>query len=407
MLSGQLKEFLTSSNQIDSIAYLEYIVSLPGSDKIIPNIDEDFLEKSYKFLGLEATLKDYLKSGLQLLQDIPELKELLVLGRRAIENYINIDKSKWPVVPEEKHVYAKAFEMYVFIFNVPLMLERYESLKIPLQYAIDLLVDFKIWVEDYFGKHQKYGLAELGWLCNHLNLKTFQIGRLQYEPRQNPLPYFGFRNHQTNQLLVMVNKGLEVRKDGLFNGCNGLIEKDVYRTDFYEDEKSISGLVVNPHGFITDKIRSLEKKDWVQILCPNSTVLALHIPASGALKKELLDQSLLAAIDFFQTYFPAISFNCFMTTTWFMDPTIAKYLPQSNIAIFQKSGYLLPIPKANDHQFFERVFGSVNIDIENFLPTTSLQKMGIEHIRQGGHWKMYGFLLLKSDIPLTENLYRL
>ena len=407
MLSGQLKEFLITSNQSDSIAYLEYLACLPGSDKIIPNINEDFLEKSFRFLCLEETLEIYLKNGLQLFQNIPELKELLVLGRSAIENYINIDKSKWPVVPEEKHFYAKAFEMYVFIFNVPVMLERYERLKIPLEYAIDLLVDFKIWVDDYFGKHQKYGLAELGWLSNHLNLKNFQIGRLQYEPRQNPLPYYGFRNHQTNQLLVMVNKGLEVRKDGLFNGCNGLIEKDVGRTDFYEDEKSITGFVVDPHGFIADKIRSLEKKDWVQILCPNSTVLALHIPASGALKKELLDQSLQEAKEFFHRYFPAIDYNCCMTTTWFMDPTIAKYLPHSNIAFFQKSGYLLPIPEASGHQFYERVFGSVDIDIESFLPTTSLQKMGVEHIRQGGHWKMFGFLLMKTDIPLTENLYRL
>lgn len=406
MISDNLRKFLVNTNQPQSIQFLEQFSPSDSNETQLTSFDPFFLEKIVELLNLPMSLNEYLLEGLQLIKTDSIFGELLVLSHLIIRQYQNLSKGNWPLIPESTYAIGSGFEIYVFLYNVPIMLERYKALGIPEKYAIDVLGDLKIWIEDFFSKHNKFGLDELGWLSNHLNLKTFQIGRLQFEPRLNPLPYYCFHKQDTNQSLVMVKEGLEVRRDGLFNGCNGQFEKEVFTTELNINDEIIKGHAVNPCGFINKKMTTLPRQDWVQILGPTSIVLSLHIPASGALKKELLDSSLEDAKVFFRVYFPEIIFNCFMTKTWFMDPTIATYLPNSNITSFQKSVYLLPIPHANGDQFYERVFGSSKIDLENYLPKTSLQKIGLEHIRKGGHWKMFGFFLFKDDVPLIENLYR-
>jgi hypothetical protein len=405
MISEKLRNFLFDTNQAKSIPFLEPFSAIDSSEIQLHPFDTIFLKKMVKLLNLPSALCEYLLEGLKLFQTDSIFKELLELSGLIIRRYQNLSKGHWPLIPESAHPFGSAFEIYIFLYNVPIMLERYKNLGIPEKYAVDILGDLKIWVEDYFSKHKKYGLNELNWLCSHLNLKTFQIGRLQFEPCLNNLPYYGFRNQNTHQSVVLVNEGFAIRKDGLFNGTNEKFEDDVFLTTFTINENQIRGNFVDPRGFVTKKLVELSKKEWQQVLSPNFPIISVHIPATGPLKLDLINNSFVEAKLFFKNYFPSFAYWCFMTHTWFMDPEISTYLPNSNMVLFQKGVYLLPIPKANGNQFYERVFGMQDIDILNFKPQTSLQTIGLEHLKKGGHWKKFAFYLSSEDIPLVVNRY--
>ena len=406
MISKDLQSYLISTNQPECLEYLEGIQSLIKVDWPCLSFNAILLEEVFAFLNFSPELKLFLKDSLVLLKDFSFVEEILNISRVILQNSQGINQNKWPKISLAKHPMGSALEIYTLLFNIPLMLERYQALKIPQKYATDLLQDLNIWIEDFYKKNGRYGLSELGWLCNHFNLKIFQIGRLQFEPRINPLPYYGFQNNSTKQVLILVKNDQKIRKDGLFNGTNDTTEEDLFTTEYVVDSQNVCGAAVDPSGVILKEQKTLSLAKWKPILSPESTVLSLHIPASGALKKELIDGSLEDAKVFFRLYFPQIIFECFITVTWFMDPAIEKYLPNSNIVSFQKAVYLLPVPKANNIQFNERVFGVKEIDINTFDAQTSLQKAGIEHMRKGGKWKNFGFVLFKEDVPLLEGLYR-
>lgn len=50
------------------------------------------------------------------------------------------------------------------------------------QIWLDTFADIRIWNDHYYGETGKYGLDEIDWLSNHLALKLFRLGRLQFLP---------------------------------------------------------------------------------------------------------------------------------------------------------------------------------------------------------------------------------
>jgi hypothetical protein len=65
-------------------------------------------------------------------------------------------------------------------------------------------------------------------------------------------------------------------------------------------------------------------------------VLSTHIPRTGPLTPESVDQAFAAASDFFATYFPEYPTRAFVCQSWLLDPALSEDLPDSNLAAFQR-----------------------------------------------------------------------
>ena len=56
-------------------------------------------------------------------------------------------------------------------------------------------------------------------------------------------------------------------------------------------------------------------------------VLSTHIPRTGPLTPESVDQAFAAARDFFATYFPEYPIRAFVCSSWLLDPALTEALP--------------------------------------------------------------------------------
>ena len=60
------------------------------------------------------------------------------------------------------------------------LLAEYQARQIPDEVFYHTIDDIGRWASEYWSYSGKIGLAESAWLTNHLTLRLFQLGRLQF-----------------------------------------------------------------------------------------------------------------------------------------------------------------------------------------------------------------------------------
>ncbi|GAA2837742.1 acyltransferase domain-containing protein [Kribbella solani] len=126
-------------------------------------------------------------------------------------------------------------------------------------------------------------------------------------------------------------------------------------------------------------------------------IIGVHIPETGPLTDELVDDSLAQAREFFPRYFPEFPVQTANLWSWLLDPYLLDNLPQdSNMVRFGRR--FTPYGTPNDSQdsaiFF--TFRTHGIDQLDELPQdTRLQRLVVGRIKDGGTWQSaYGYLKL-------------
>lgn len=69
---------------------------------------------------------------------------------------------------------------------LPLCRETYRARGIPEAVFIDTFRDIARWEREHFARTGEHGLSEQEWLGNHLQLRLFALGELQFEPLDSP-----------------------------------------------------------------------------------------------------------------------------------------------------------------------------------------------------------------------------
>lgn len=117
-------------------------------------------------------------------------------------------------------------------------------------------------------------------------------------------------------------------------------------------------------------------------------VLGVHIPESGPLTHEAVDDSLARAQPFFARHFPETPTRLGICTSWLLDPQLADYLaPDSNIIRFQSRFNLVGEGHQGDADVLRFVFHRIAPDIEDLPQRTTLERAIVAHIGAGKHWR--------------------
>ncbi|MBA8794465.1 hypothetical protein FHX74_002084 [Friedmanniella endophytica] len=129
--------------------------------------------------------------------------------------------------------------------------------------------------------------------------------------------------------------------------------------------------------------------------------LSTHIPETGPLTPELVDDSFRRAQAFFGRHFSDYEFAGFLCDSWLLDPQLTEALgPDTNMGRFQRRWHLNqpPRPGDGDALFFTfRRRGDVDLDA---LPQdTTLQRAIVGKLRSGGHWYCYQGSLGFDEVP--------
>lgn len=123
--------------------------------------------------------------------------------------------------------------------------------------------------------------------------------------------------------------------------------------------------------------------------------LGVHIPEDGGLSPALVDASFTEARGFFPRYFadkPADTATC---DSWMLDPYLVERLPDSNIASFARRFTLDRCTVApTDAVYFTFRQRGLH-DLDELPRETSLQRVVLERIDDGGTWQLgHGHLAL-------------
>jgi GNAT domain-containint protein len=111
-------------------------------------------------------------------------------------------------------------------------------------------------------------------------------------------------------------------------------------------------------------------------------VLAVHIPESGPLTPAACDASFRRARDVFGEHHVA---SCH---SWLLDPQLAEVLPaDSNIVQFQRRFELTDEGGDGNADVLRFVFHTSDPALDKLVPTTTLERSLLEHMREGGRWR--------------------
>lgn len=119
--------------------------------------------------------------------------------------------------------------------------------------------------------------------------------------------------------------------------------------------------------------------------------LSTHIPESGPLTPESVDDSFERAAAFFAQHFPDYPTSRFYCGSWLLDPQLAEVLkPESNMVRFQKRWTLEGGPSPADEDAIYFVFRKRGMPDRSTLPReTTLQRAILDKLDAGGHWNSW------------------
>jgi GNAT-like C-terminal domain/N-acyltransferase N-terminal domain len=129
-------------------------------------------------------------------------------------------------------------------------------------------------------------------------------------------------------------------------------------------------------------------------------VLALHIPESGPLRPDLVDESLAFASRFFAEHFPDKPVTVATCHSWMLDPYLVERMPvETNVGSFIRRFTPLGQPKNAPAEALYFVFRTRNLERVRELPRdTSLQRAVLERIDRGETWQLaWGYLDLPQE----------
>jgi hypothetical protein len=119
--------------------------------------------------------------------------------------------------------------------------------------------------------------------------------------------------------------------------------------------------------------------------------LSAHIPESGPLTPESINDAFKQAVTFFAEHFPDYPTRLFHCGSWLLDPQLAEVLkPESNMVKFQKRWTPEGDLSRADADAIYFVFRKRGDPDRSTLPRdTSLQRAILDKLDAGGHWNSW------------------
>ncbi len=366
--------------------------------------NEDFIRENASWLGMSDEIIDAFLQSRTMFRENGALQRLFwhcyyMLFLSEVPQIGLI--SHWPMIPQDVSEYSDMFYAFVFLSGVPVIRRIHREKMIPEDISEDTLSDFELWINEHRKRTGRWGFSQKAWITHHFSCDLFKLGRLQFQFHRCDFNFYVFKHRSEHKVIVFTPDGAKFRSDGQFDGANGIFdEKGSWSSYFRQADDYVEGDIISPLGFAENKRMRLQKSDWQLILQKGDPVLAVHIPATGAMRHHLCGESFRKAAEFFRRYFPGFKFQAFTCDSWLLDAQLEKYLPEeSNIVKFLREFYLLPVPDASERQTFERVFGRKYDNLDEAPQETSLQRAVVEHCKNGGHWRNGGMIYFPQDIP--------
>lgn len=348
----------------------------------------EYYEKLHQKYGVLQTYLDLYKKAATEIGKDENLSRFLALLCRALRDPNFRNGSCGPLVLPQKECNF-SYEMLPALAAASEVELSYKLLKnrhLPEDILQDTLRLPENGISSFSLRHNnRPGYAFLDWFQLAIDGKLFQLGRLQYEIYcEFEGKAYIFRNKSGEEIALAHN--LALHKSGIALGSKHFEDDtDSWVANVQETSTSWEGYPVNERGFVQNKVVSLPKNEWELILSPGDPVISIHIPATGSLNPELVDESLEKAVIFFRQYYPDYKYKAFVCYSWLMDPQLVDLLgPEKNISRFCNR-FRKITQKSSGNSIFKFVFmkPDMNFVFSELPENTSLERAIKKHYENG------------------------
>ena len=335
---------------------------------------------------------------------VPELVELAhIMAQDAVRGLVRCHAVEF-YQPRPKCLEGFAKEAYAFLYTQLCVLEGRKALRkrgIPETYDRD--------IPERMTRKQLKKYVETGdisfddypWDMNFYCCQIFFLNRFYFIPYRWGDAPTAWRNRETGKITALWRAGDRIRKDGQFDGINGVTDPEAFTTVFEETAETVRGNIVLPEGLVSAETAVLDKKDWEKALGEDDYLLALHIPGGEGYTPERVKQSCEEALQFFGKYYPEYDYKGIWSESWLFDPGLREILsPEKNIIRVQKQFYCYPTEEG-DRMIRLEVLGDENADHRKLVPRNSLERGMFAVWDRGGRFHTTGMFLLREEVPLV------
>ena len=333
----------------------------------------------------------YKKAAAQIAQDEP-LARFLVLLCMALEDTDNknadIKALGNPVAPTGKK--PMGYEMVTGLAvcsQIKGAAERMTKRGLPadkigevISYAVNCGIDH------YKPRHNgEAGYCLMGWAQLYIEGHLFMIKRLEME-------FFAkfstramvFRNAAGE--IVTLAHDFPLHRDGYALGSLHFEDEEgAWTPQVEETDDFFVGHPFNEQGWVEKEKVSLSKSEWKKVLEKGDPVVSVHIPPTGKLTPELVDETLEETRTFLARYYSDFSYKAFFCHSWMMDPQLDEMLgTESNIVKFARRFTRLSYQSAGQAIFtFIFMKPDMNFDIKDLPENTTLERKAKQHYLDG------------------------
>ena len=400
MTKERLNELLKVTGNIIPEAMEEHIAPLESdSEQLLPR------ETLIRVLEDNKVPEDKQKALLDALDEtnaVPELIELAhIMAKDAVRGLVRCHAVEF-FQPRPDCLSGFAKEAYAFLYTQLCVLEGRKALRergIPEIYDADIPERMTRKQLKKFVETGDISFDDYPWDMNFYCCQIFFLDRFYFIPYRWGDTPTAWRNSITGEVKAIWRAGDRFRKDGQFDGVNGITDPEAFTTVFTETEDEIRGNPVFPEGIVSQETVTLDKRIWRKALCEDDYLLALHIPGGEGYTTERVRSSCEKALEFYDRYYPEYDYIGFWSESWLYDPGLRAILaPDRNIIRVQKQFYCYPTEEG-DRMIRLEVLGDENADHRKLQPRNSLERGMFGVWERGGRFHTTGMFLLREEVP--------
>ena len=400
MTRERLDELLRVTGNLIPEAMEEHIADLEAAEtELLPRetllsvLAENKVPEERQRLLLEA---------LDAANAVPELVELAhIMAQDAVRGLVRCHAVEF-YQPKPKCLEGFAREAYAFLYTQLCVLEGRKALRkrgVPEEYDRD--------IPERMTRKQLRKYTETGdisfddypWDMNFYCCQIFFLDRFYFIPYRWGDAPTAWRNAETGKVTALWRAGDRIRRDGQYDGVNGVTDPEAFVTVLEETETEIRGNRVLPEGLISAETVTLDKRVWKKALGEDDFLLALHIPGGEGYTTERVRSSCEKALEFYGRYYPEYEYRGIWSESWLYDPGLREILdPERNIIRVQKQFYCYPTEEG-DRMIRLEVLGDENADYRKLEPRNSLERGMFSVWDRGGRFHTTGMFLLREEVP--------
>ena len=276
------------------------------------------------------------------------------------------------------------FALLVHLSGFPVVQERYAARGISDAVLSDTYRSVRIWIEAFYRFYGRFGHDREPRMVFIEHLRILRLGRLEFERNAFTGAVVGLMHRRTGELAAVCEGGVFLRRDGLINGTNDVVDLCAVKTTYTENAAGITAHRVVPDGHAALEPAFFPFDEWAVFLRRGYASLNMHIPRDGRLCAADALAAMEEARAFFPAHFPETAFTAFECHTWLFESRLCGLLPEdSGIVAFQKLFCRFP-ECSGDLGLRYSAFTEAPFDMRSWQPETRLQRAVIDYYKAGG-----------------------